>query len=127
MNHKDVVIPRENCPAIVVHETSSKRYFADSVGKRRQLFGRYVLIYHRWRQNPARLAELKASGFRCRIRNDDGTDSAIDKPCIPAEAVESAFIAASKTSRKGKQAKAGFSCAVSPYLEYDAPVDLSSF
>jgi 5-methylcytosine-specific restriction endonuclease McrA len=33
---------------------------------------------HRWRQNPARLAELKASGFRCRICNDDGADNALE-------------------------------------------------
>jgi 5-methylcytosine-specific restriction endonuclease McrA len=31
-----------------------------------------------WRENPARLAELKASGFRCRLCNDDGSDSAIE-------------------------------------------------
>ena len=48
-----------------------------------------------------------------------------NKPSIPAEAIESAFIAASKTRRKGKQAKAGFSCAVSPFVEYDGPTDLS--
>jgi 5-methylcytosine-specific restriction endonuclease McrA len=33
---------------------------------------------HRWRQNPARLAELEASGFRCRVCNDDGTGSALE-------------------------------------------------
>lgn len=48
------------------------------------------------------------------------------KPCIPAEAIESAFVAASRTRRKGKQAKAGFSCAVSPFIEYEGPADLSS-
>ena len=42
------------------------------------------------------------------------------KPCIPSEAIESAFIAASRTRRKGKQAKAGFSCAVSPLLRQTA-------
>lgn len=49
-----------------------------------------------------------------------------DKPCIPGEAIESTFVAASKTRRKGKQAKAGFSCAVAPFLEYDGPADLAS-
>lgn len=49
-----------------------------------------------------------------------------DKPCIPCDAVESAFVAASKTKRKGKQAKAGFSCRVSPLLQYEGPTDLSS-
>ncbi len=48
------------------------------------------------------------------------------KPSIPCEAVESAFIAAAKTRRKGKQAKAGFSCTVSPLLQYDGPSDLAS-
>jgi len=33
---------------------------------------------NRWRQNSARLAELKASGFRCRICNSDGADSALE-------------------------------------------------
>ncbi|WMT73344.1 hypothetical protein [Bradyrhizobium sp. Ash2021] len=49
-----------------------------------------------------------------------------DKPCIPCEAVESAFTEAAKTRRKGKQAKAGFSCAASPLLQYDGPSDLPS-
>jgi 5-methylcytosine-specific restriction endonuclease McrA len=31
-----------------------------------------------WRQNPARLAELEASGFRCRLCNDDGLHSALE-------------------------------------------------
>jgi 5-methylcytosine-specific restriction endonuclease McrA len=31
-----------------------------------------------WRENPARLAELEASGFRCRLCNDDGSDSALE-------------------------------------------------
>jgi 5-methylcytosine-specific restriction endonuclease McrA len=31
-----------------------------------------------WRQNPTRLAELEAAGFRCRLCNDDGTGSAIE-------------------------------------------------
>ena len=31
-----------------------------------------------WRQNPVRLAELEASGFRCRLCNGDGTDSALE-------------------------------------------------
>jgi hypothetical protein len=48
------------------------------------------------------------------------------KPCIPSEAIESAFIAASKTRRKGKQAKAGFACPISPLLRYDGPRDLPS-
>ena len=32
----------------------------------------YIMSW-RWRENPARLAELAASGFRCRLCNDDGT------------------------------------------------------
>lgn len=48
------------------------------------------------------------------------------KPCIPSEAIESAFVAASKTRRKGKQAKAGFCCPTSPLLQYDGPRDLPS-
>lgn len=48
------------------------------------------------------------------------------KPCIPSEAIEAAFVGAAKTRRKGKQAKAGFSCTASPLLEYDGPDDLSS-
>lgn len=31
-----------------------------------------------WRQNPARLAELEASGFRCRLCNDDGKHTALE-------------------------------------------------
>ena len=31
-----------------------------------------------WRQNPARLAELEASGFRCRLCNGDCTGSALE-------------------------------------------------
>ncbi len=31
-----------------------------------------------WRQNTAGLAELEASGFRCRVCNDDGTGSALE-------------------------------------------------
>jgi 5-methylcytosine-specific restriction endonuclease McrA len=31
-----------------------------------------------WRQSPARLAELEAAGFRCRVCNDDGSLSAIE-------------------------------------------------
>lgn len=31
-----------------------------------------------WRENPARLAELEASGFRCRLCNDDGSESALE-------------------------------------------------
>jgi 5-methylcytosine-specific restriction endonuclease McrA len=31
-----------------------------------------------WRQSSARLAELEAAGFRCRVCNDDGTLSAIE-------------------------------------------------
>ncbi len=48
------------------------------------------------------------------------------KPCIPSEAIESAFNAAARTRRKGKQAKAGFCCFVSSLLEYEGPGDLSS-
>ena len=32
----------------------------------------------RWRNSPARLAELKASGFRCRLCNGERKDSAIE-------------------------------------------------
>jgi hypothetical protein len=32
----------------------------------------------RWRNSPARLAELEASGFRCRICNGDGEGSAVE-------------------------------------------------
>lgn len=46
-------------------------------------------------------------------------------PCIPSEAIESAFIAASRTRRKGKQAKAGFDCPRSPLLQYEGPRQLS--
>jgi hypothetical protein len=49
-----------------------------------------------------------------------------NKPCIPAEAIESAFVAAARTRRKGRQAKAGFLCNVSPPLEYEGPTDLAS-
>lgn len=38
---------------------------------------RYIAS-HRWRHSPARLAELEASGFRCRVCNDDGTGSALE-------------------------------------------------
>lgn len=48
------------------------------------------------------------------------------KPCIPAEAIESAFVAAARTRRKGPQAKAGFLCSISPFLEYEGPTDLVS-
>jgi hypothetical protein len=47
------------------------------------------------------------------------------KPCIPCEAIESAFIAAAKTRRKGQAAKAGFSCTVSPPLQYDGPTNIT--
>jgi predicted HNH restriction endonuclease len=39
---------------------------------------RKYIVSHRWRENPARLAELEASGFRCRICNSDGGDSALE-------------------------------------------------
>lgn len=32
----------------------------------------------RWHQNPVRLAELKAAGFRCRLCNDNGKGSTIE-------------------------------------------------
>ncbi|MGO9358164.1 MAG: hypothetical protein ACLP1D_10865 [Xanthobacteraceae bacterium] len=48
------------------------------------------------------------------------------KPCIPSSAIEAAFNAAARTRRKGKQAKAGLCCFVSPLLEYDGPGDLSA-
>lgn len=31
-----------------------------------------------WRQSPARLAELEASGFRCRLCNHDGSESSLE-------------------------------------------------
>jgi 5-methylcytosine-specific restriction endonuclease McrA len=31
-----------------------------------------------WRECPARLAELEAAGFRCRVCNDDGAGSALE-------------------------------------------------
>jgi len=40
-------------------------------------YNRYIAS-HRWRQNSARLAELEASGFRCRVCNDDGAGSALE-------------------------------------------------
>jgi hypothetical protein len=48
------------------------------------------------------------------------------RPCIPCEAIESAFVTAAKTRRKGPSAKAGFSCTASPLLQYDGPSDLPS-
>jgi hypothetical protein len=48
------------------------------------------------------------------------------KPCIPSEAIESAFIQGAKTRRKGKQAIAGLSCPVSCMLEYEGPRDPSA-
>ncbi|GAB1716950.1 MAG: hypothetical protein NTAFB05_19920 [Nitrobacter sp.] len=48
------------------------------------------------------------------------------RPCVPSEAIESAFVAAARTRRKGKQAKAGFACVESPLLQYDGPRDLTS-
>lgn len=48
------------------------------------------------------------------------------KPCVPSEAIESTFQAAAKTRSKGKEAKAGLCCFVSPLLEYQGPGDLSS-
>jgi 5-methylcytosine-specific restriction endonuclease McrA len=32
----------------------------------------------RWRQNPTRLAELEAAGFRCRLCSDHGEDVALE-------------------------------------------------
>lgn len=40
-------------------------------------YPRYIRS-HRWRRNPARLAELKAADFRCRLCNGDGTGRAIE-------------------------------------------------
>jgi hypothetical protein len=48
------------------------------------------------------------------------------KPRIPSEAIESAFNAAARTRRRGRQAKAGLCCFVSSLLEYEGPRDLSS-
>lgn len=47
------------------------------------------------------------------------------RPCIPSEAIKSAFIASAKTRRKGKNAKAGFACMGSPLLQYNGPSDLA--
>jgi hypothetical protein len=49
-----------------------------------------------------------------------------DKPCILCEAIESAFIKGANTKRKGKHAKAGFACGVSPLLQYEGPTDLAA-
>jgi hypothetical protein len=46
------------------------------------------------------------------------------QPCIPAEAIESAFIAAAKSKRKGKAGKAGFLCADPAMLHYDGSRDV---
>jgi 5-methylcytosine-specific restriction endonuclease McrA len=40
-------------------------------------YHQYILS-RRWRDNPARLAELEASGFRCRLCNADGTESSLE-------------------------------------------------
>ena len=40
-------------------------------------YRRYIAS-HRWRQNSARLAELEASGFRCRLCDGDGAGSALE-------------------------------------------------
>lgn len=36
------------------------------------------IMSRRWREHPARLAELAASGFRCRLCNDEGTDGPLE-------------------------------------------------
>jgi 5-methylcytosine-specific restriction endonuclease McrA len=36
------------------------------------------IVSRSWRQNSARLAELEAAGFRCRVCNDHGSLSAIE-------------------------------------------------
>jgi len=61
-----------------------------------------------------------------RVEWHGGLWLADSKPCIPSEAIESAFIAAAKTRRKGKHAKAGLACIGSPLLQYDGPSDLTS-
>lgn len=48
------------------------------------------------------------------------------KPSIPAEAIESAFISAARTRRKGRQAEAGLACKFPPLLEYEGPTDLAA-
>ena len=37
----------------------------------------YIMSRH-WREHPARLAELAASGFRCRLCNHDGSESPLE-------------------------------------------------
>ncbi|MGX9390229.1 hypothetical protein ACWX0K_08575 [Nitrobacteraceae bacterium UC4446_H13] len=36
------------------------------------------IMSRRWREHPARLAELAASGFRCRLCNHDGSESPLE-------------------------------------------------
>lgn len=39
---------------------------------------REYIMSRRWREHPARLAELAASGFRCRLCNHDGSESPLE-------------------------------------------------
>jgi hypothetical protein len=49
-----------------------------------------------------------------------------EKPCIPAEAIESAFIGAARSRRRGKAAQSGFLCSGNPILKFTGPVDLDA-
>lgn len=40
-------------------------------------YHKYIMS-RQWREHPARLAELAASGFRCRLCNDDGSESPLE-------------------------------------------------
>jgi hypothetical protein len=46
------------------------------------------------------------------------------RPCIPAEAIEAAFVEAARTRKKGKAATAGFRCNAPALLEYNGPTSL---
>lgn len=52
------------------------------------------------------------------------TDSG--RPCIPAEAIEAALVAAARTRKLGKRAQAALMCPANALLVYDGPKDLDS-
>jgi hypothetical protein len=86
--------------------------------------------------NPVKIEMDRLTGKRDKTRSDHEQIAKVEwhgglwlrdgRPCIPSEAIESAFTAAAKTRRKGKQAQAGFACSVSPFLQYEGPTDLPS-
>lgn len=45
-------------------------------------------------------------------------------PCIPAATIESAFVEAAKTRKRGKPATAGFVCNGAAMLDYDGPTSV---